>query len=433
MSESITAPAAQKSTAPRVAVASLIGTTIEYYDFAVYGTAAALVLGPAFFPASNATLSTLAAFLTFAAAFLARPIGMVLFGTIGDRVGRKRSLVLSLMLMGLSTVGVGLLPTYATAGPIAPVFLVALRLLQGVSLGGEWGGAVLLAAEHSPPGRRAQFASIPQAGPPLGFLLSSAVILPTLTIAGKDGFVEWAWRVPFLLSLVLILVGFWVRSRVGESPVFERRATDTADVPRFPLGTLTKRHPGRLLLGIGAAVGGSAMYYLTIVYSLSYGPALGIPSSTMLTSASVAAAVVVAVTVPVAKLADRVGRRPVILIGAAGCALWAVPMFGSLQTANNLMITGAFSIGLALFIMMFSPMAAFLPELFPARLRYSGASATFILANTLGGGFAPLVATWLNSHWQSPFVLGLYAGGLCLVSMGCVLALPETRDKDFRV
>ncbi|MEU3283127.1 MFS transporter, partial [Streptomyces antibioticus] len=194
------APAARKSAVSRVAVASLVGTTIEYYDFAVYGTVAALVLGPAFFPADNATVSTLAAFLTFAAAFLTRPVGVVLFGSIGDRFGRKRALFFSLMLMGLSTVGVGLLPTYATAGLAAPVLLVALRLLQGVSLGGEWGGAVLLAAEHTPPGRRAMFASIPQAGPPLGFLLSSTVTLATLAIAGKDGFAEWAWRVPFLLS-----------------------------------------------------------------------------------------------------------------------------------------------------------------------------------------------------------------------------------------
>ncbi|MFI1360105.1 MFS transporter [Streptomyces sp. NPDC020898] len=434
----VTAPpaatAAQKSTVSRVAVASLIGTTIEYYDFAVYGTAAALVLGPAFFPSGNATLSTLAAFLTFAAAFLARPVGVVLFGGIGDRVGRKRALFLSLVLMGLSTVGVGLLPTYETAGLAAPVLLVLLRLLQGVSLGGEWGGAVLLAAEHAPPGRRALYASIPQAGPPLGFLLSSAVILPTLAIAGKDGFADWAWRIPFLLSTVLVVVGLWVRSRVTESPVFDQRRTGAAAAPRFPLGALVKEYPGKLLLGIGAAIGGSALYYLTIVYSLSYGPTvLGIPQPTMLTATSIAAAVAVAVTVPLATLADRVGRRPVMLTGAAGCALWALPMFGSMETGNGVLITGAFTVGLVLFTMMFSPMAAFLPELFPARLRYTGASATFILAATFGGGFAPLVATWLNSYWRSPLVLGCYAGALCLVSLGCVRALPETRDQDFSV
>ncbi|EKX62479.1 MFS transporter [Streptomyces ipomoeae] len=427
-----TAATAQKTTASRVAVASLIGTIIEYYDFAVYGTAAALVLGPAFFPSGNATVSTLAAFLTVAAAFVARPVGVVVFGAIGDRVGRKRALFLSLLLMGLSTVGVGLLPTYETAGLIAPVLLVVLRLLQGVSLGGEWGGAVLLAAEHAPPGRRALYASIPQAGPPLGFLLSSAVILPTLAIVGRDGFAEWAWRIPFLLSTGLIVVGLWVRSRVAESPVFNERSTGGAAAPRFPLGVLVKEYPGRLLLGVGAAIGGSSIYYLATVYSLSYGPtALGIPQPTMLTATSIAAVADVAVTVPVAIWADRVGRRPVMLAGAAGCAVWALPMFGSLQTRDAVLITGAFTIGLVLFIMMFAPMAAFLPELFPARLRYTGASATFILAVTLGGGFAPLVATWLTSHWQSPFVLGLYAGVLCLVSVGCILALPETRDKDF--
>ncbi|MFE7275933.1 MFS transporter [Streptomyces sp. NPDC057623] len=427
-----TTPAARKSSASRVAVASLIGTIIEYYDFAVYGTAAALVLGPAFFPSGNATLSTLAAFLTVAAAFVARPLGVVVFGGIGDRVGRKRALFLSLVLMGVSTVGVGLLPTYETAGLMAPVLLVVLRLLQGVSMGGEWGGAVLLAAEHAPPGRRALYASIPQAGPPLGFLLSSAVILPTLAIAGRDGFAEWAWRIPFLLSTALIVVGLWVRSRIAESPVFDERSAADAAAPRFPLGALVREHPRTLLLGVGAALGGSAMYYLATVYSLSYGPtALGIPQPTMLTVTSIAAAADVAVTVPVALAADRFGRRPVMLAGAAGCALWALPMFGSLESRDAVLITAAFTVGLVLFVMMFAPMAAFLPELFPTRLRYTGASAAFILAVTLGGGFAPLVATWLTSHWQSPFVLGLYAGVLCLVSLGCVLALPETRDRDF--
>ncbi|GAB2939820.1 MFS transporter [Streptomyces heilongjiangensis] len=424
-------PRARKN-APRVAAASLIGTTIEYYDFAVYGTAAALVLGPAFFPSGNSTVSTLAAFLTFAAAFLARPVGVVLFGTIGDRLGRKRALVLSLVLMGVATVGVGLLPTYDTAGVLAPVLLVALRLLQGVSMGGEWGGAVLLAAEHAPPGRRAVYASVPQIGPLLGFLLSSAVILPTIGVVGRDAFADWAWRVPFVLSTVLVVVGFWVRTRIEESPVFAGPATARPPAPRFPLGALVREYPGRLLLGIGAAVGGSAVYYLVIVYSLSYGPkALGIPQNTMLAAASVAAGAAAAVVIPVARLADRVGRRPVILAGAVGSVLWVLPMFGSLGSGDGLLIGGAFTVGLILFMLMFGPIAAFLPELFPARLRYTGASATFILANTLGGGFAPLVATWLNSHWQSPLVLGAYAGSLCLISLACVLALPETRDHDF--
>ena len=426
------ATAPRKSTASRVAFASLIGTIIEYYDFAVYGTAAALVLGPAFFPSGNATVSTLAAFLTVAAAFVARPIGVVVFGAIGDRVGRKRALFLALLLMGVSTVGVGLLPTYETAGLAAPVLLVALRLLQGVSMGGEWGGAVLLAAEHAPPGRRALFASIPQAGPPLGFLLSSAVILPTLAIAGKDGFADWAWRIPFLLSTGLIAVGLWVRSRISESPIFEERPTDDAAAPRFPLGALVRKYPGRLLLGMGAAIGGAAIYYLATVYSLSYGPTvLGIPQPTMLTITSIAAAADVAVILPLAMLADRIGRRPVMLAGAAASALWALPMFGSLETRDPVLITGAFTIGLVLFSLMFAPMAAFLPELFPARMRYTGASVTFILALTFGGGFAPLVATWLTSRWESPLVLGVYGGLLCLVSLGCLLALPETRDEDF--
>ncbi|MFD3378517.1 MULTISPECIES: MFS transporter [unclassified Streptomyces] len=439
-------PSTAKTEAPRVAVASLVGTTIEYYDFAVYGTASALVLGPAFFPSGNATVSSLAAFLTFAAAFLSRPLGVVLFGTIGDRLGRRKALVASLLLMGVATVGVGLLPTYETAGLLAPVLLVTLRLLQGVSMGGEWGGAVLLAAEHAPPGRRALYASIPQAGPSLGFLLSTAVILPTLNIVGRDGFADWAWRIPFLLSTVLVVIGLWVRTTVSESPVFDATA-DRATRPRskapeptpesgsrFPLGVLLKRYPRRLLLGTGAAIGGSAVYYLTIVYSISYGPKeLGIPQNTMLTAASVGAAAGIAITLPVARLSDRIGRRPVMLAGAVGCVVWAVPMYASLSSRNGLVITGAYTVGLMFLALMFSPVAAFLPELFPARLRYTGASAAFILANTLGGGFAPLVATWLNSNWESPLVLGFYTGTLCLLSLLCLLALPETRDQEFDI
>ncbi|WP_405544534.1 MHS family MFS transporter [Streptomyces phaeochromogenes] len=439
-------PSTAKTEAPRVAVASLVGTTIEYYDFAVYGTASALVLGPAFFPSGNPTVSSLAAFLTFAAAFLSRPLGVVLFGTIGDRLGRRKALVASLLLMGVATVGVGLLPTYESAGLLAPVLLVTLRLLQGISMGGEWGGAVLLAAEHAPPGRRALYASIPQAGPSLGFLLSTAVILPTLNIVGRDGFVDWAWRIPFLLSTVLVVIGLWVRTTVSESPVFNATADRTTRPPakasevtsesasRFPLVTLLKRYPGRVLLGTGAAIGGSAVYYLTIVYSISYGPKeLGIPQNTMLTAASIGAAAGIAITLPVARLSDRIGRRPVMLTGAVGCVVWAVPMYASLSSRDGLVITGAYTVGLMFLALMFSPVAAFLPELFPARLRYTGASAAFILANTLGGGFAPLVATWLNSHWESPLVLGFYTGTLCLLSLLCLLALPETRDQEFDI
>ncbi|MFE2473426.1 MFS transporter [Streptomyces mirabilis] len=425
-------PAKRSNTMSRVGLASLVGTTIEYYDFAVYGTAAALVLGPAFFPSEDATLSSMAAFLTFSVAFLARPVGVVLFGTIGDRFGRKRALVASLVLMGAATFGVGLLPTYESAGIIAPVLLVVLRLLQGVSLGGEWGGAVLLAAEHAPAGRRALFTSIPQAGPPLGFLLSNAVILPTLAIAGRERFADGAWRVPFLLSSVLVILGFWIRTHVAESPVFSDKSA-ARKAPSFPLATLIREYPKRMVLGIGAAVGGSAVYYLALVYSLSYGPTLGIPQPTMLTATSVAAAGGILAIVPAARLADRVGRRPVMLVGTVGCALWSMPMFGTLSSGNAVLITGSFTIGLVLLALIFCPIAAFLPELFPTHLRYTGVSVTFIIANTLGGGFGPLVATWLNTQWQSPLAIGIYTGGLCLVGVGCVLALPETRGQDFGI
>ncbi|MFG2276126.1 MFS transporter [Streptomyces chartreusis] len=416
----------------RVALASVIGTTIEYYDFAVYGTAAALVLGPVFFPTDSPAASTLAAFLTFAAAFLARPLGVMLFGTLGDRVGRKPALVTALLLMGAATVAVGLLPTYASVGVTAPVLLVVCRIVQGISLGGEWGGAVLLAAEHAPPHKRAFFASIPQMGPLLGFLLSSAVMIPLIDIVGMQQFQDWAWRIPFLISAGLVVVGLWVRSRVGESPQFVAARRRNTPAARFPLGALLRQHPRRLLLAIGSAIGGSALYYLAIVYTLSYAPTvLGIPHRSILAAVSAGAVAAALAMVPFARWADRVGRRPVMLYGAAGSVLWAVPMFGSLSTRNIWLITGAFVIGQVLQIMMFSPMAAFMAELFPAHVRYTGASAAFVLANTLGGGFAPLVASWLTSLWASTAVLGIYVAVLCLVSLLCMVRLPESRNEQF--
>lgn len=417
----------------KVAVASLVGTTIEYYDFAVYGTAAALVFGPAFFPTGDSASSTLAAFLSFTAAFVARPIGVVLFGTIGDRFGRKPALLLSLLLMGAATVGVGLLPTYDSVGLLAPLLLVSLRLIQGISLGGEWGGAVLLVAEHAPARKRATYASIPQVGPPAGFLLSSAVVLPILSIAGTDGFRDYGWRIPFLLSVLLVIVGLWVRATVNESPRFAEIAGKRERV-RFPIGTLLREHPGKVVLGIGAATGGSAFYFMVIVYALSYGPsALKIPQPTMLVAVSAGAAAAALATVPAAYLADKFGRRPVMIAGAVATIVCSLPMFGAMSTRDGLLMSIAFVIGLSVFVLMFGPMAAYLPELFPTRLRYSGASATFIIANTLGGGFAPIVATWLNTYWKSPLVLGVYTGILCVISLACLLALPETRDRDFTV
>ena len=347
----------------KVAFASFIGTAIEFYDFYIYGTAAALVLGGAFFPEFSEAAGTLASFATFAVAFFARPVGGVVFGHYGDRVGRKAMLIFSLLLMGISTFLIGLLPGYAAIGIWAPVLLVTLRFLQGFGLGGEWGGAVLLATEHANEGRRGFYSSFPQMGPAVGFLLSSGFFLILTSSLSEDQFASWGWRLPFLASIVLVAIGLYVRVTISETPVF-RQAMETQTRARVPFFDMVRTYPRVLLLSSGGMALAYVLFYTITTFSLSYGTTrLGLSSTTLLYCAMISVAIM-GVSVPVfASLSDRVGRRRLCLAAAVLAGIWAFPLFWLFDTGSPLLVALSFSIGLVIFAMLYGPMGAFLPEL----------------------------------------------------------------------
>jgi metabolite-proton symporter len=413
----------------RVAVASFIGTAIEFYDFYIYGTAAALVVDEAFFPNLSPVSGVLAAFSTYAVAFVARPLGSVLFGHFGDRVGRKSVLVTSLLLMGLSTAAVGFLPTYGTWGAWAPALLVLLRFLQGLGLGGEWGGAALLAVEHAPSGRRGRYAAYPQLGPSVGFFAATGVFLLLSTTVSDEAFRGWAWRVPFLLSLVLVAVGLFVRIRISETPVFQKVLADR-QASRSPFADVVRRCPRELLLGSGAMIVAYGLFYTATTYCLSYGTkTLGVGRTAMLLASMGAVVFLAAGTWFAATRSDRLGRRRTALTGTIGAAVWGPLLFPLLDTGRLPLIVVGLGGALLLMGVIYGPMGAFLPELFPAELRYSGAGLAYSLGGVAGGAVAPLVATRLQSAFGSASV-GWYVSFMALVSLGCLLGLPETRERE---
>lgn len=409
----------------RLATASLAGTAIEFYDFFVYGTAAALVLGPLFFPTFSPLAGTLAAFGTFGVGFVARPLGSVLFGHIGDRRGRRPVLVASLLLTGASTVAVGCVPTYESIGMAAPVLLLVLRFLQGLGLGGEWGGAVLLTAEHAPAERRALWASFPQIGPAVGFLLANGVMLALSASLTEAQFASWGWRVPFWAAGVLAVAGLWLRSSLAESPSF----LEIDDHARVPLAEVVRDHWRLVLLTAGALAVGYAVFYAVTTWSLAYGTErLGVSRTVML--ACIMAAVVVkgALTPVAALLGDRYGRRPLCLTGCAVAALWMCPMVALLSTGEPLLMFFGFLVAMIAFVTMFAVIAAYLPELYEPRVRCTGAAVGYNLGGVLGGALTPIVATALAEDvGRVPWGVGVYLTGIALFSLGCFALLPETR------
>ncbi|WP_129776930.1 MFS transporter [Peristeroidobacter soli] len=403
----------------RVLFASLIGTTIEYFDFYIYATAAVLVFPKLFFPAGDQASATLQSLATFALAFFARPLGSALFGHFGDRVGRKATLVAALLTMGLSTVFIGLLPTYESIGLWAPALLALCRLGQGLGLGGEWGGAVLLATENAPPGKRAWYGMFPQLGAPLGFICSTGVFLLLTEFLSDAEFFVWGWRVPFVASALLVFVGLYVRLRLHETPAFQR-AIDNNERVRMPMLTVLGKHPTTLILGTFAATATFVIFYLMTVFSLSWGTsALGYSRQEFLVLQMIGV-LFFALTIPVsAVIADRRGRFTMLIaatLGIMAFGLFFQPLFSS---DSALRVVIFLALGLGLMGLTYGPLGTALSELFPTSVRYTGASLTFNLAGIVGASLAPYVATWLATHYGLAYV-GYYltaAGALTLLAL----------------
>ena len=414
------------NTPGQVLFASMIGTTIEFFDFYIYGTAAVLVFPALFFPATDPATATLASLATFGIAFFARPVGSALFGHFGDRVGRKTTLVAALLTMGLSTVAIGVLPTYESIGLAAPALLALCRFGQGLGLGGEWGGAVLLAIENAPPGRRAWYGMFPQLGAPVGFFMSTTVFLALAAALGDDQFLSYGWRLPFIASAVLVLVGLYVRLTITETPVFAAAVHRHARV-KVPMFVVLRQHTATVISGTLLSLATFVVFYLMTVFTLSWGTSvLGFTREQFLQIQLVGVATF-AVMIPVsAKLAER-GRRRVSL-----AATIAIGLFGLVMAPLFLMgTTGAvltLAIGLGLMGLTYGPLGTVLSELFPTPVRYTGSSLTFNLAGIFGASLAPYIATWLANNYGLQFV-GYYLTGAAVLTLMGLLATRETKDE----
>lgn len=402
-------------------IASMIGTTVEWYDFFLYGTAAALIFNKIFFTAIDPITGTLAAFGTYAVGFFARPLGAVVFGHFGDRMGRKSMLLITLLLMGIPTALIGLIPSYDSIGYWAAGLLVLMRILQGVAVGGEWGGAVLMAVEHAPVGKKGFFGSLPQAGVGAGLILSSLAMAAASRLPEAD-FLSWGWRLPFLASVVLVFIGGFIRLKVAESPVFEKMKKEGTQVER-PVLEVIKRHPRALLIVMGARIAEASWFYTVVTFTLAYAAnTLKVPKAQILDAISLGALVSIFTMPCFGILGDRIGPKWVFFLGVIGVCAFVSPFFGLLATRDT------FSIGLAMigaigvvYAMMYAVEAPLFSSQFPAHVRYSGISLSVQLSGAIGGGLAPIIATsLLAANGGDPRYVGFYLMGLGVVAMVCV-------------
>lgn len=413
----------------RVALSSLLGTAIEYYDFLVYGTMSALVFGLVFFPDSDPAVATIAAFGTLAAGYVARPVGGILFGHFGDRVGRKTMLVVTMVLMGVASFLIGLLPTYAAIGVSAPILLVALRVIQGIAIGGEWGGATLMVTEHADADRRGFWNGVMQMGSPIGSLLSVAVVT-AITLLPDESFLTWGWRIPFLVSLLLLAVGIYVRLSVTESPVFESaRKNSAVTIPRAPFLKVLKK-PRTLILACAVGIGPFALTALISTYMISYATAIGYHRTDVMT-ALIFTSITGLVAIPLfSALSDLVGRRVVMVAGAVGIILYAWPFYALVDQRTQTLLVVAMVIAQIIQSLMYAPIGALFSEMFGTAVRYTGASMGYQLAALLGAGFTPLIASSLHAHDVSRTPLVALASGCGLITMLAVWRISETRGRD---
>ncbi|NKY31598.1 MHS family MFS transporter [Nocardia speluncae] len=424
--ESVSADPAQLR---RVAASSLLGTAIEYYDFLLYSTMTALVFNKVFFPDSDPALGTIAAFGTLAAGYVARPIGGIVFGHFGDRIGRKKMLVLTMAMMGLASFLIGVLPTYQAVGVIAPLLLVLLRVVQGIAIGGEWGGATLMVTEHAEPGRRGFWNGVMQMGSPIGSLLSTAVVAVVAMLPEED-LLSWGWRIPFLASIVLLAAGLYIRIGVTESPVF-REAEDTVEKAQIPLLSVLRR-PGNLLLACGVGIGPFALTALISTYMISYATSIGYDRSSAVTGLLFVSSTALIAIPLFSALSDRVGRRPVVLTGAVAIVVLAWPMYAMVDTGSVPLLILAMMLGQLIQAAMFAPLGALLSEMFGTAVRYTGASMGYQLAALIGGGFTPLIASTLLAGGPTSVPLIILAMSCGLVTIVAIYRIKETSGQDLR-
>lgn len=415
----------------RVVLASFIGTTIEWYDFFLYGTASALVFGKLFFTTLDPFAATMASFGTYAVGFFARPLGGIVFGHFGDKVGRKSMLVTTLMMMGLATFAIGLLPTYQQAGIIAPALLVLLRFVQGFGVGGEWGGAVLMAVEHGEARRRGFLASWVQAGVPVGLLLATGVFRVMSSALSEEAFMSWGWRVPFLIGILLLGVGMFIRLHVLESPVFAAAQKQTAEPQGMPVMEVLRRHPRNVVLSMGARFAENAFFYVITIFVLTYATKqAGFTQEQVLQAVLIGSAVQFGAIPLFGIWSDKIGRRPVYLAGAVLVVVFAFPFFWLVDQKTMPALVAAVTLGLIIHSAMYGPQAAFFSELFGTRLRYSGASLGYQLASPLAGGLAPLIATALLARTDGkPWPVALYLIAMAAITIVAVWKAEETNRK----
>jgi metabolite-proton symporter len=438
------APPAPANSRARVLLASLVGTTIEFYDFYVYATAAVLVFPHLFFPPGNETTALLNSFAIFGAAMIARPIGAIFFGHLGDKRGRKITLVGALLTMGIATVLIGMLPTYAMVGWLAPALLVILRLAQGFAIGGEWSGAALVATENAPAGKRAIFGTFPQLGAPLGFIIANGLFLIIAALLPSDdpsrpsdAFLDWGWRIPFLFSIVMVVIGLWVRLNLVESTAFEK-TVETGKVQKVPLAAAFKLHWRELILGTFYMLATYVLFYLMTTFSLSYGraavdgalPGLGYDYTTFVLMMIIGVVFFGIFTLASGPWADRWGRRKTLIVVTA-----AIILFGFVWTpmleAGTFGVMAWLILGFTLMGMTFGPMGALLPELFPANVRYTGSGISYNVSSILGAAVAPFVAVALWSYGDgSPFWVGIYLSSMAALTLVALLLGKETKDVD---
>lgn len=423
------APVVATNSKTRVLFASLVGTTIEFFDFYIYATAAVIIFPHLFFPASSGSAAVLQSLATFAIAFIARPIGAALFGHLGDRIGRKATLVAALLTMGISTVCIGLLPTYAQIGIIAPLLLAVCRLGQGLGLGGEWSGAVLLATENAPEGKRAWYGMFPQLGAPIGFILATGSFLLLSAVIPEQAFMQWGWRIPFIASAVLVIVGLYIRLKLHETPAFQKVLDKQKEV-NIPFKEVLTKHTGKLILGTVAAICTFVVFYLTTVFALNWGTTkLGYARGEFL-ELQLFATLCFSAFIPLSAIfAEKFGRKTTSIGVCIAAAIFGLFFSSMLESGNTLIVFLFLCTGLAIMGLTYGPIGTVLSELFPTSVRYTGSALTFNLAGIFGASFAPLIATKLAETYGL-YAVGYYLTAASLLSLVAFLLIRETKNDD---